>query len=385
VNALAGGTIVQAGERRSARVESLRAVAALGVVLSHALVFSWGLNATIASSYPRRLLIDAGEGGVDFFFVLSGYLLFLPFARAQLGGPDARRVDLRRYGINRVLRILPLYWSVLALLLIVQQHGGAFGQWWRFGLFLQDTSLSTLNSVDTPMWSLAVEVQFYLLLPLVALGIARLARGSAAWTAAALLVLAAGSFAAEQAIVAVPPGDFRLQYSLGSLFQFFAAGMGLALLRVRWDAAPPRWLSSVLGRSDLWIGLAIPLCLLVGWRFSYWMDIPKLLACVLVVGGCVLPLRPGLLVRVIDLRVLALLGVISYSIYLWQIPAIQFVTSGDITAHTRVSFIPTLPHFLLVLAAGGAATIAVAAVSYFVLEAPALRLRRRWVGARVGG
>src|SRR3954454_1054035 len=101
----------QAGERRSARIESLRALAALGVLVGHAYGWAHGFGADIYSSYLGRVLLSGGFG-VFLFFALSGYLLFLPFARQSYGsgGP----ISLRRYAINRALRVLPLYYVVIA-------------------------------------------------------------------------------------------------------------------------------------------------------------------------------------------------------------------------------------------------------------------------------
>src|SRR3954447_21096105 len=101
--------VVQAGELRSARIESLRALAALGVLLGHL----WGqANAHAAGAtmdgFGARVLLGGGFG-VWLFFALSGYLLFWPFARAALG--DGRRIDLGRYARNRLLRIVPLYYA----------------------------------------------------------------------------------------------------------------------------------------------------------------------------------------------------------------------------------------------------------------------------------
>ena len=98
--------VEQAGEIRLARVESLRALAALGVLGSHA----WGEHHSFTpAAYDGHLdrLVFGGGYGVYVFFALSGYLLFRPLARAAFG--DGERVDLGDYGRNRVLRIVPLY------------------------------------------------------------------------------------------------------------------------------------------------------------------------------------------------------------------------------------------------------------------------------------
>src|SRR5690349_17938475 len=84
---LAGGPqIVQAGEHRLARLESLRALAAIGVAVGHAWGLAHGYNADqTQGSYLARVLFGGGFG-VFLFFALTGYLLFWPFARRHFGG-----------------------------------------------------------------------------------------------------------------------------------------------------------------------------------------------------------------------------------------------------------------------------------------------------------
>src|SRR4051794_25136434 len=80
---MAEAYVQQAGERRSARIESLRALAALGVLFGHA--YGWSHNwQGVYATFRGRVLLSGGFG-VFLFFALSGYLLFLPFARATFG------------------------------------------------------------------------------------------------------------------------------------------------------------------------------------------------------------------------------------------------------------------------------------------------------------
>ena len=369
-----GARIAQAGEARSARIESLRALAALSVLGAHAFLYSY-VSATITDQYAHRVILEGGFGGVDLFFVLSGYLLYWPFARSSFA--TGEKVDLRRYALNRALRILPLYYVVVAVLLVLQHHGGTPGQWWRFGLFAENFSSSTLYTIDSPMWSLAVEVQFYVLLPFVALLIARLARGSRGAAIAILIVVAIASFVLRQVVFwhATPPNTV-LQNSIPTLFSFFAVGMVLALLRVEWLEKPPRWLRGPAASSNAWILCSLALWALVSWRYSY--EPAAALASALIVGACVLPLRRGVFVRVTENRALSRLGLASYSIYLWHVPILLAITNGSLTSSGFTGAVPTTAHFLKLLAAGAVVSCLFALGSYRVIEEPALRLRRRW-------
>jgi len=371
---VAGAVIAQAGEARSARIESLRALAALSVVMGHAFLYCY-VSATITHKYLNRVLLEGGFGGVDFFFVLSGYLLFWPFARSSFATGET--VSIRRYALNRALRILPLYYVVVIVLFVLQHHGGTAGQWWRFGVFAQNFSSSTLYSLDSPMWTLAVEVQFYVGLPFIAWGLARLSRGSRPAAIAILLAVSAASFAARQVVFwhGHPPNE-TLGASLPTLFSFFAVGMVLALVRVGWLQRPPHWLSGRAGSSNLWVLCSVPLWALVSWRYSW--EPAAALASVLIIGACVLPLRRGVFVGLTENRLLSQLGLASYSIYLWHSPILLAITNHSVTSTVFGGAVPTTGHFAKLLVLGGGASCLFALLSYRVIEAPALRLRRRW-------
>jgi peptidoglycan/LPS O-acetylase OafA/YrhL len=348
---MAGGAkVVQAGEVRSARIESLRALAAMSVLVGHVWLFTQGSSST---AYPQRL-VEAGRYGVWLFFALTGYLLFWPFVRSTLAGGGT--IDLRRYALNRVLRILPLYYVVVVVLLVVDQHGGSAGQWLRFGTLTESFSRSTVGTVDVPIWSLVVEVQFYLLLPLLAWLLLR--GGSvrrAALGVAALAALSLGVWLVKVHGPAAP--DLRWRYSLPATFLNFTPGMFLALLRARPVRLPRRPTALALAGVGLWLVAAAAI---------RWAEPLCALGAALILAALVLPVEDGALTRPLALRPLAALGVASYSLYLWHVPVIRSLHS-----HTGWGTLP-------LLACGALAAIAVAALSYLVVERPFLRLRRRW-------
>ena len=180
-------TVNQAGERRSTRIESLRALAALAVVVCHA----WGFAGTADfRTFHSRVILGGGFLGVDVFFALTGYLIFLPFARRDFGqGP---RVDIWRYALNRAQRILTLYYAVFLIVAFID--GAAASTLGLFAVFGQNFNESLVaRALNGPMWSLVVELHFYVLLPLLAWGLARLSRCSVRWASVLLLALAMAS------------------------------------------------------------------------------------------------------------------------------------------------------------------------------------------------
>jgi peptidoglycan/LPS O-acetylase OafA/YrhL len=159
----------------ASRVDSLtgiRAVAAILVVLTHAAYTTGKYTHGYAGLIYSRM-----EIGVPIFFVLSGFLLFGPWVRACAQGKDGPSV--RRYAWHRVRRIMPAYVvTVLAAYLLYhfRTAGPNPGHTW-LGLFrnltltqiyTDDYLFSYLHQGLTQMWSLAVEVAFYVALPVLA-------------------------------------------------------------------------------------------------------------------------------------------------------------------------------------------------------------------------
>ncbi len=337
-------------------------MAALSVLVGHL------VGRTITDQAEDPDLIErlgfGGTFGVYLFFTLSGYLLFWPFVKQAFG--DGKRIDLGRYAANRALRILPLYYVVLVAYLVVLHDGGSTDDWLTFATFSENFSADTALTVNPVLWSVVIEVHFYLVLPLLALLLMRVAAGSPERALAAIVALGLASFALRWfTLYDVPAPNALLRYSLVSCFMFFAAGMALAVMRLLWERRLPRWLAGPLRAPELWLLVSVVLWWIVatGAQRGYLMA-P---ASFLFLGACVLPLRPSPLVRALDWRPLALVGVVSYSIYLWHVlvvfKLIDWLNLSGVWALLAV----TVP-----------AVLAVSAASYVVIERPFLRLRRRW-------
>lgn len=161
------------GPQEIRAMDGLRATAALFVVVYHSLVGAQ--THLVLQGQSVDFLWFYMESGVDLFFVLSGFLLFLPYARAML---DARPLpSIRQFYRRRALRILPAYWFCLAALVLLDIHSYVS----RAGVknvlthivLLHDDFPVFNRTIEGPFWTLAVEAQFYVVLPLFALLIAR--------------------------------------------------------------------------------------------------------------------------------------------------------------------------------------------------------------------
>ncbi len=152
---------------RQPGLDLLRALAIIVVIIYHAGIMGFPLPGHI-----HRF----GWIGVDLFFVLSGYLiggqLLAPLARNQ-------RINLPRFFARRALRILPAYLVVLAIYIFLPswREYPEMSPWWKFLISVQNIGLHG-GTAFSHAWSLAVEDQFYLLLPLILLFVNRSRRGA---------------------------------------------------------------------------------------------------------------------------------------------------------------------------------------------------------------
>jgi len=152
---------------RQPGLDLLRALAIIVVVIYHAGIMGFPM--------PGRVH-RWGWIGVDLFFVLSGYLI-----GGQLLAPLARNqpVDLKRFFARRALRIMPAYFVVLAIYIFLPswREYPEMYPWWKFLLSVQNIGLHG-GTAFSHAWSLAVEDQFYLTLPLILLFVNRWPRAA---------------------------------------------------------------------------------------------------------------------------------------------------------------------------------------------------------------
>jgi peptidoglycan/LPS O-acetylase OafA/YrhL len=358
-SAIGAHSIRQANEERSRRVESVRALAAIGVVEYHTM-----LLAIVGRHRYSQLDVTVARWGIApiyIFFALSGYLIFRPFARRDYGAGG--RVNLAHYSLNRVVRLLPIYYVAVTLLLLVRTHTGLGGDWWRFFVFAQAYSVHTATKLDAPLWTLVVELQFYLVLPFLAFAVARVSRRSALKAALILICIGAASLA-YHASARNEATHLIAHLSFPANFVFIVVGMIIAVIETQWAALPLHRIPVVLRSSGTWLIAGVAL-----WPLAHrGADSVALLASFLIVGSVILPLGSSPLVELLDWRPLATLGIATYSLYIWHFPLIQGLVSLRVL---RFSFF--LDAAIAIAICGAAALL-----SYRFIEAPFLRLRRRW-------
>ena len=328
--------------------DGLRGIACVLIVCLHVWMYT-------DANYPkpgRTDLLDrvVGEFRVSliFFFVLSGFLLALPWAAGKTP-------DLRRYAARRFARVAPGYWLALAgsfLLLYGTEHGRAIElhDLPKFIFFIPNLFEETRNQLDPPMWSLHVEVSFYIVLPLIGLALLKrplvtcggLIAAGLLWTTAAELnqwppeatwtlpnyigVLTCGVLAAVLA-QRKPP---RL---VG------AAGVAIVLLNSWWHSEGTGSLGHIVGDLPAGIGFALML-----WSLAH---------------------RES---RVLSAKPVVWLGTVSFGVYLWHYPVMY-----ALQMHERMPerFVPAIALVMGI-------TFVLASLSWYFVEKPTMRL-----GARV--
>jgi peptidoglycan/LPS O-acetylase OafA/YrhL len=142
----------------------MRAIAALMVLLFHFISYHNG-NTFLVSNGDVRNWSEFGAQGVEMFYIISGFVMTLSLTRKKY-----RIGNLGRYLLKRALRILPLYWSVILSIVVIQLvlWGNApDGKTIFANLFFLAGAIEGTEWLNLVFGTLGVEVQFYLLLGLI--------------------------------------------------------------------------------------------------------------------------------------------------------------------------------------------------------------------------
>jgi peptidoglycan/LPS O-acetylase OafA/YrhL len=331
-------------------IDGIRALAILSVVLYHS-----GVG-----------FMPGGFTGVDVFFVISGYLIGGHiFSELQSG-----RFSYLRFYHRRAKRILPAFYLVLAFTLVagcfllspteMRELGrSAFAAtmsasnlvFWHFsGYFDTKSEFNPLLMT----WSLGVEEQFYLVVPLCMALLTRLRRN---WLWPAILAGCLLSFAL--AFWALPRYPTLVFYMLPPRAWELGAGVALAVAEIRRKSSSlPASAAQVLGFAGLVLMVAPMLLLNVHTPFPGLAALPSVLGTTMVMAAPASWINR----RVLTLAPLVFVGRVSYSFYLWHWPLLAFlrIALGD-TA-------PLAASLLAILAAFGLATL-----SFYFVEQPCRR------------
>jgi peptidoglycan/LPS O-acetylase OafA/YrhL len=331
--------------------------------------------------------VPGGFLGVDVFFVLSGFLI-TSLLLDELGRRG--RIALADFWIRRARRLLP---ALLVMVLAVVAARSVFPPeaiatlrddavaafFWvaNWAFVAQQTDYFSQGSPPSPLqhtWSLGVEEQYYLGWPLLVIAVAAVFGARARWGVFALAAVGAVGSAVAAVLMASDATVNRVYFGTDTRVQALLVGAAAAALLVRdWSVLTAggtlirtrwrRWVAAALSALGL-VGLAALAHYATGSarEFRAGLLIAVAVAAVLVVAPVALD-QSSPVARLLAFRPLVWLGAISYGVYLWHWP-IFLALNGERTGWSG------WPLF----AVRCAATVAVAAASWWLLEQPI----RRW-------
>jgi peptidoglycan/LPS O-acetylase OafA/YrhL len=352
-------------------LDGIRGLAALFVVLSHIFERAWqGYPANPAPFWAAWLIY--GRGAVAMFIALSGFSLGLGPARSGW-----RFKSIATYAHRRAWRILPPYWAALGFSLVMTWFVLAQPGWAvpngksvvAYGLLVQD--VYARGSPNRAFWSIAVEAQLYVLLPLLLLLVRRV-------SARAMIGLVAGIVVTigllgphvplmNTALVKFTP-DLAVLFAVGLL----AAGIVSAGERTRsrpWAgyalAATVPVIALMVVKGSTWSNLNL-----------FWLDLAwaPALGCFL---AAIATSRPRLVIRFLDGRLPRSLGACSYSLYLTHMPIVIAVSYGLVLGRVATG----TPTFFVLAAILLPVTVCFARLFAAVFEIPFQR-HRGWNALR---
>jgi peptidoglycan/LPS O-acetylase OafA/YrhL len=302
-----------------------------------------------------------GSRAVCLFFTISGFILALPFARHRLQGGSS--VRLGSYFKRRLTRLEPPYVLILLLRfpLVLHLKGGSAGVFaghlLASILYVHTIVYREFSTLNPPAWSLEIEVQFYILAPLLA-GIflvrSRLWRRS---------ILIGAMLAGALILQPVAIGHSLLVWSILAYSQNFVAGFLLCDLYLSQDLnqgrwALPRWLWDIIGvTSILWI-----LFTRVSWAPA---ALPFATLALYLAG-----FHGGVVRAFFAFRPISLIGGMCYSIYLTHTTILSLLSHA--TLHCLGAPNPSTWGILFTFLAAVVSTVFVGTVYFLLIERPCM-------------
>lgn len=328
-------------------LDGLRAISVLLVIMSHA--EAWQALG-ITSSAVRSAL--SAQTGVNVFFVLSGFLItFLLIKEKESTGS----VDIIAFIKRRALRIFPLYYLAIFFLMYMDYVGKAsipncsfaYALTYTINFYPKECAYSAMSH----FWSLSVEEHFYLFWPLIFCLGKRTALITASVVAIACVVVGTSAFPETQrfylnrwtfpAMLPILAGCIlAFICNLPALSKLISdkSSSSILLIAIAFGVATPAFLNS----DVIWLA---SVCALVLYIFHN---------------------QNSMLVKILEFKPLAVLGIISYGLYVWQ-----GIFTGNGPYRSGGAFPPAVD-------VGVWLTFIVAPLSYVLFEKPIMRLKHRY-------
>lgn len=333
-------------------IDGLRAIAVLSVFLFH-----------LEPSFLR-----GGFVGVDIFFVISGFLI----TKILLREIEANQFSFSGFYIRRIRRIFPALFAVLfaSFLIAIVVLGPTDLIWFCKTLKYAALQISNIlfqkkvEYFDTQFdaipllhtWSLGVEEQFYLVFPLLLFAIFK-GKKDKNFAFIALLFLSLFSLALSQFLLTTAPK--MSFFSLASRFWELGIGGLLAFDKIK---KPKNSINEILGILGLLL-IATSLALTNKEHFPGIYALPASIGAALIIFSG--QFEKTFTAQILSNRVLVFFGLISYSLYLWHYPAIEFYK--ELSGSLKISAIAGAVIFV--------STTFISYLSYKHIETPFRKVR----------
>lgn len=362
-------------------LDGLRGIAVLLVLWYHVWEISW-LPAPLPS---LQFIPETGFAGVDLFFYISGFVIAYPFIKALARGEA--QPTWAHFAYRRAMKIVPSYvLSIIAVIAIGYAHFSNAGEVLRdIGthlLFIHTWWPDTYGSINGVLWTLAVEVEFYAIFPLIWLAFKKYP-----WLTAGVMVAVSLLYRTHGAQCCYHTSMELLIYNLPGYLDIFAAGMISALLFVRWRDASVRWAAPAATIAAIAGFVLLALLLQNLWSIrttDEWSTVWQVQNRTLVGVAFTLMGLGSLLAipawqRLLANPALLFFAAISYNLYLYHQPLARLLLKWRIPpyvgsnqhADAHWEFTYTLVAFVV--------TIAQAALVTYLFERPLLRVpMERW-------
>ncbi|MGZ4816822.1 MAG: acyltransferase family protein [Terriglobales bacterium] len=340
-------------------LDGVRGIAILLVMICHSAVW-------LSNSALRSVLVE-GRIGVDLFFVLSGFLI----TGILLNSQQQRRA-LRNFYVRRALRIWPLYFAFLLMTFVVARrmvppHVAV----WPYLLLIQNFFyFANAGPLLDPTWSLAVEEQFYVLWPWIAL---RVSRKTVLKICCAVLVVSP----VLRCALRLAGGSEEFVYAntlcrldgiaMGGLIAAWVRIEGYEVERLK-TFARIGMISGGIGTA-LCSGMAVPFATELSYSFVA-ITFGGLLAWALAAQGSEL-----MTARALRSYGLTAMGRVSFALYLFNLPIYTFM-HGHLASRFLL-FMPAAIAGVIRVVAGNVLLLVAAGVSWKFFEKPILRLKAR--------
>jgi peptidoglycan/LPS O-acetylase OafA/YrhL len=360
------------------QIDGLRFIAIMAVIAYHVRgvgFFHLGASPDTVERDPVSDLFSVGHLGVQLFFAISGFILSLPFARCLLGGE--KPVSLRGYYHRRVTRIEPPYIIHLALLFLLcalwLRHLPDYQQRFQDSTWLAFSAKHILASLfysngfiyavhpfpNFVLWSLEVEVQFYLVAPL----LAQVFKISNVWIRRGVLASGIGLLPLAAGPIAIWLGNSYLDgFGLLGNLQYFLVGFLLA----DWQATA----KTPAARNIFW-----DLLFILAGAFLVWFRNDAWIYCalpILIGVGCIAAFKGRWVFRALGLPLVTTIGGMCYTIYMYHWFIVTVLVRPYIHFQTHILWLDLLILFVLI----SLVIIPVCAVLFVIFERPFMR--RDW-------